>query len=274
MVQLSRRAAITAGVATTAAAVGAVGVGVGQRLLGSDRRDLTIPDVPAGEHGVERLRSDARGREVDLFTAVPHGYGDGAGLPVCLVLHGADSGRPADYADLGYPQLLTAAVRDGAAPFVLAGADGGAQRWEAVGDDDPGRMVTDEMPEWLRERGFDVARPALWGWSMGGYGVLRIAERRPDWPAAVVAFSPAVGPGDAVFADAERLADVPLGVWCGTEDPLLPAVRDLVAALPVPPEVASYSEGAHNHEFWTSVAEDAFAFLGQHLGGVLPSQPG
>jgi hypothetical protein len=113
---------------------------------------------------------------------VPHGYGDGAGLPVCLVLHGATA-RPRDYQGFGLPRFLTAAVHRGSPPFVLAGADGGLLWWEPGrgAGDDPRRMMLSEMPRWLDQRGFDSSRLAGWGWSMGGYGVLGLAEARPGW---------------------------------------------------------------------------------------------
>jgi hypothetical protein len=60
------------------------------------RPDAFIPHAPEGVVKLETVHSAARGRDVDLFTAVPHGYGDGAGLPVCLVLHGATA-RPSDF---------------------------------------------------------------------------------------------------------------------------------------------------------------------------------
>lgn len=258
--RLTRRGALIGGTA------GVVGAGLLARPLWDavTGPDLHIPDVPEGDVRLERVRSDARGQAVDLFTAVPDGHGDGAGLPVCLVLHGATN-RPDSYRECGLPQLLTSAVRAGAPPFVLAGADGGAQKWERVGSDDPSHMLTDELPGWLAERGFDTGRLAAWGWSMGGYGALRHAELRPDWLRAVAAFSPAVQPGDAVFSGADALAGQTVGVWCGTEDPLVERVVDLIEAIPGGPDIASTSPGEHTMEYWTRQAEDAFLFVGEHL---------
>ena len=58
---------------------------------------------------LEQVYSHARGQKVDLFTAVPHGHGDGAGLPVCLILHGVTA-TPSDYQGFGLGRFLTAAV--------------------------------------------------------------------------------------------------------------------------------------------------------------------
>jgi len=229
------------------------------------RPDPYIPDAPEGRVGLEQVDSAARGRTVDLFTAVPEGYGDGAGLPVVLVMHGA-SATAADFQPFGLARFLTQAVRDGAEPFVLAGADGGVSRWQGDGlSDDPQAMMTDEMPRWLAERGFDADRRALWGWSMGGYGALSLAENHPDYARALAAFSPALGPGDPVFGDADLLAGLPLGIWCGTEDSLYDNVRAFVDALAEEPEITSYSEGAHTRIYWNDQTLDAFRFLSDHL---------
>lgn len=237
------------------------------RLKGvfTDLPPAFIPDAEVGTVTLETVYSEARGQDVDLFTAVPAGYGDGKGLPVVVVCHGA-TGRPTDYERFGLPQFLTAAVDAGADPFVLVGADGDAVAWQPQADgDNPQAMVLDEMPEWLDERGFDADRRALWGWSMGGYGILRMAQVEPDWARAVAAFAPAVSEGDAVFADVDALAGTPLGFWCGTDDSFFGAVEALVEALPEPPEIWSYGPGGHTRVYWNDQTLDAFAFLSSHL---------
>lgn len=104
---------------------------------------------------------------VDLFTAVPAGHGDGAGLPVVVVLHGS-SAAAAALRGFGLGRFVTAAVRAGTPPFVLAGTDDGPAGWIADGPVDPPRMLRDELPTWLAERGFDAGRRTLWSWSRGG----------------------------------------------------------------------------------------------------------
>jgi S-formylglutathione hydrolase FrmB len=126
-------------------------------------------------------------------------------------------------------------------------------------------MVVEEMPVWLSDCGYNADRRALWGWSMGGYGTLRIAEVYPGWARAAAVFSPAIGDGDAAFDDVDALAALPLGLWCGTEDPFYQATRDLEAALPLPPRVSSHSEGAHTRVFWNDHTLAAFSFLASHL---------
>jgi predicted esterase len=275
----TRRRLLTASFGGIAGAGALAAVAAGPAELHDDARrfrdwilrrpDPFIPSAPEGVVRLETVHSAARGRDVDLFTAVPHGYGDGKGLPVCLVLHGATA-RPRDFQPFGLPRFLTAAVRRGAPPFVLMGADGGLLYWEPDpgSDDDPERMVLEELPRWAADRGFDASRLVGWGWSMGAFGVLHIAEVKPGFLGGAAAFSPAVTPGDDVFASAAQLAGTPLGVWCGRDDPLYPNVRQLVAALPEPPRVVAYAPGAHTRVYWDSVTLPAFAFVGSVLGST------
>ena len=82
---------------------------------------------------------------------------------------------------------------------------------------------------------------------------------------AVAAFSPAVGEGDPVFQDAEALKGTPLGIWCGTDDGLYPAVESLVNELPEEPEIRSYGPGGHTRVYWNDQTLRAFQFLASHL---------
>jgi pimeloyl-ACP methyl ester carboxylesterase len=269
---ITRRSLLTGAAGVVVIGLGAAAV-EGPRTLAKHMRDdvlgkpeAVIPTAPEGQIHLDTVYSHARGQDVSLFTAVPAGYGSGAGLPVCLILHGA-SARPPDYQRFGFGRFLTAAVRNGAPPFVLAGADGGLLFWEPGHEagDNPQAMVIDEMPGWLDRRGFDTSRMAAWGWSMGGYGVLRLAEVKPNWLKAVAAFSPAVEPDDRAFGGVAALAGQPTGVWCGTSDPLYQNVRQFVAAMPQKPDPLFYGEGAHTRAFWDSVTPQAFAFVGEKL---------
>lgn len=269
-----RRFAIGAMVTVAAiAAVGAAGVATGvvpvpgriRRMFQDTGPDGTIPLVEAGHTTFDIRRSQARGREVGFYTAVPAGHGDGAGLPVCLVLHGA-SATTADYERFGFAQFLTAAVQAGAPPFVLVGADGGRSGW--VGDgagDDPQAMLRDEVPTWSADRGFDTDRLAAYGWSMGGFGALVMAIRNPGRLLAVAALSPAVGHDDEVARHAAELDPARTAIWCGTADALHDAVEDLVAHIPGGPAIEAYAPGAHTRGYWNRITPEAFAFVGAAL---------
>lgn len=271
---LSRRALLRAGVGGTAlAALGLTAVGTGAvslpdaltRRWADDGPDGVIPSAPPGDERVETRTSAARGRDVDFYTAVPAGHGDGRGLPVCLVLHGARA-TAADFPAFGLGRFLSDAVGRGAAPFVLAGATGGVLGWEPSAGDDPQRMVHEEIPSWCAERGFDTTRIAVWGWSMGGYGALRLAEAFPGFVRAVAAFSPAVSPGDRVFKGVSALGGTKVGLWCGRQDSFYNPVRELERVLPAAPAAGGYAPGRHRRGYWNRITPAAFDFLAAALG--------
>ncbi|HEX8627226.1 MAG TPA: alpha/beta hydrolase-fold protein [Catenuloplanes sp.] len=257
---MRRRTVLTGGAAGVAAMAGAgyhlAGPGAGARP--------TIPAAAAGDERLEQRTSVARGRTVDFYTAVPAGYRDGRGLPVCLILHGG-SRTARDFAGLGLGRFLSHAVDRGAPPFVLAGATGDRLSWRPTGADDPQRMVHEEIPAWCAERGFDTTRRVAWGWSMGGYGSLLLAQTFPGFVRAVAALSPAVQPGDDVFAGTDKLRGVPVGLWCGRDDGLVDDVRALQRALPEKPAAGGYADGRHNFTYWSTVIPAAFDFLAAAL---------
>jgi predicted esterase len=256
--RVTRRAVLVAG----GGAVVAAGAGLYAWRPADGGADALVPDSPPGDERVERRRSDARGRDVDFYTAVPEGHGAGRGLPVCLVLHGA-SATAGDFPGFGLGRFLTAAVWAGAPPFVLAGATGDRLRWEPSGADDPQRLAAEEVPAWCAARGFDPSRTALWGWSMGGYGALRLAQSRPRTYRHVEAFSPAVAAGDAVFRDAARLDGTPVQLSCGTDDDFADETAALDALLPGP--AAILVPGGHTRAVWNGLTPSAFARIGAAL---------
>jgi hypothetical protein len=70
-----------------------------------------------------------------------------------------------------------------------------------------------------------------------------------------------VSASDPTLADLAALREVPLGVWCGTDDGFYDDVREVVARLPVPPEIATYEDGGHTRVFWNDHTLDALAWL-------------
>ena len=106
---LSRRGFIVGGAAVLGtSAVGGAALATGvvhvpdrvERMIHDEGPDGVIPDVPQGQVTLTTRRSAARGRDVGFWTAVPDGHGAGAGLPVCLILHGA-SATTANYTTFG-----------------------------------------------------------------------------------------------------------------------------------------------------------------------------
>jgi pimeloyl-ACP methyl ester carboxylesterase len=116
---------------------------------------------------------------------------------------------------------------------------------------------------------------------MGGYGAILLAERLgPSRVAALVPDSPALwqrwqdsaagafdGRADFaehdVLADTSRLAGVPVRVSCGTSDPFLPGVKELLRRLPSAGRVIG--SGGHNAAWWQHAAPGQLAFAGHAL---------
>jgi len=274
-------------------------VGLGGLLVGQDDPappPQRIPDPPRrptptdAVATTEWIFSGARNRKVRLVTVLPPG-GDRNGLPVCVGLHGL-GGNAAWWGEAGNRSLLGDAWTRGVPTFGLVGIDGGDNYWHLYrAGDDPLRMLLEELPAWLRERGLatrpapgDLAgEPALvTGVSMGGAGALlyareRVRLRRPvravsavspglftDW--RVASRRPFAGPGDWEASDPLRffpeLAGVPTGVWCGDRDPFVDATRRYISL--ARPEVGSISPGRHDGVYYARVLPDVTTFLGRH----------
>jgi hypothetical protein len=273
-VKVSRRSLLLGG-----AGVGIVGVGAGvltdvlpggprvRRLLGLTGPDGTIPDVPAGPVVTSKLASRARGRDVTVITMAPEGFTADA-LPKVVALHGR--GGDANWIlGLGLPKFLTAAVRAGVPPFAVISVDGGPDTYwvDSKPGDDPQKMLTDELP----------AVQAAFGVSMGAFGALRFARNRRDLKAVAVAgpalfeswsdasirgafASEAQWSANEPLRHANDIAGVPLGVWCGTEDPFVDAAHSLISQ--THPAQAAIGPGAHEDPYWLRVLPDMMAFIG------------
>jgi hypothetical protein len=242
------------------------------RALGLNGPGAPMPTAAPGELVSGTFASAARGGiEVPWTVAYPHGSPTDAPLPVLVALHGASMDHTFPFEHLGLDRFLTLGMEDGVPPFAIASVDGDRTYWRPQPDGtDAGAMVTDEFIPLLADRGLDTTGLALIGWSMGGYGVLRLAGRGLATH-AVVAASPALNPLDDdppndldVLGHPERLDGVTLRVDCGRGDPFYPHVHGFVDALSEPP-AGGFGRGGHNDPYWRSVAPAQLAFVGAHL---------
>ncbi len=249
---VGRRTFIGAGVATATLGVAAVAVETDvlpgrpqlHVALGLNGPGGAIPSVAPGKVDYGSFVSRERGG-VKTGYAVSYPPGDRADLPLVLSLHmlGGDHSTAFDDS-MRVDRFLAAAVDEGMPPFAIATVDGGRSYWhERPSGEDAGAMVTNEFLPLLAEQGFDTHRIGLLGWSMGGYGALRLgglygAER----VAAISVAAPAiwVNGEDAspsgfdsaeeyddvsVFGRASSLAGIPIRIDCGRGDPFLGGVE-------------------------------------------------
>ena len=286
---LSRRA-LLAGCAAGAVGLAAAGAAAATGLLPA--AEAVLPWVaargvgPATAGGMvhpERVFSAARARAVTMVTILPAGVRP-AGLPVCVALHGLHGDALAVAAG-GLPGFLSAAVAARAArPFAVVAVDGGDSYWHqhTLGDDPMG-MLVDELPRWLAERGLQPRPFAATGISMGGFGALhyaRVRRQRAMPLRSVGVIAPALittwaemrkreafdSAADWARYDPLRnlpeLGDVPIGIWCGTEDKFIEGARRFIAT--GRPQLSSTGPGGHDDTYFRTALPEAIRFIAAH----------
>ena len=228
--------------------------------------------------------SQARGRRVGWSIAYPPG--SRAGLPVVVVLHGKGGDHTVAFGQhrLGLDRALARVVHAGGTPYALASVDGGNTYWHHRRDgEDAAAMVVEELLPLLHRRRLDVSRIGLLGWSMGGYGGLRLAGvLGPERVAGVTAMSPALwhryadaAPGafddaadfarNAVLGRQRRLDGIRVRIDCGESDPFAAATRDYRAGFAHPP-AGGLEPGGHTPAYWRRTAPVQLRFLAAALG--------
>lgn len=154
--------------------------------------------------------------------------------PLVVFLHGAgERGDDNEHQLHWLPRTLAEPANRAAFPcFVLAVQCPTAQRWVEVPWDAAASTpmaaspspaiaaVIAAMAQVQHERPVDASRVYLTGLSMGGYGTFDLACRHPEWFAAV---APICGGGDE--RQAARLVGVPMQVWHGGADRVVPVAR-------------------------------------------------
>lgn len=292
---LSRRALLLGGTAGAAALAAGVGLGVEQGVLpgrpwlqarlGLNGEPGRIPVITPGPVESGSFVSVHRGAETGWTLIRPPG--DHRVLHPVIALHGLGQDHASLLGpDFGLDRYLAAAVAAGAPPFAIATVDGGTSYWHPRPDgEDAGAMVVDELLPLLRERGMRTGTIGLLGWSMGGYGALRLGPiLGAEQVAGVVASSPAIwseadDASESGFADADEyerysvvghqdeLDGIAVRVDCGTGDPFYRDVEDYVAGFPDEVDVTStFEPGAHDPAYWRRMLPAQLDFLGAAVG--------
>lgn len=163
---------------------------------------LCLAATPALAQPSQILRTEAApsvalGHPLSFVLYLPPDYDQShAKLPVVYLLHGALGGA-VDWVDQGHLQAtvdrLIAEHR--LPPVIIAMPDGGPNSWymdSAVGSGNVATAVEQDLPAYI-ERTWrartDRHGRAIAGYSMGGYGALRLALMAPDHYAAAAAMS-------------------------------------------------------------------------------------
>lgn len=210
---------------------------------------LAIPNASAQQAATAHGETGFLNRTVVVGTTthryqvyVPADYDSSREWPLVMFLHGAG--------ERGYEGLSQTHVGLGKAIRF------NPERWPALvvfPQIPPGQNWTPRtepigmqaLEQTMDEFAVDTSRVYLTGLSMGGYGTLFLATRHPDRFAAVVAVCPTLGNGDrypfvsgstyeeAVLGTATALSSIPVWLFHGEDDPVLPVStsRDLTLAL-------------------------------------------
>jgi pimeloyl-ACP methyl ester carboxylesterase len=174
-------------------------------------------------------------------------------------------------------------------PTALVTVDGGNGYWHPHPDDDPMGMVVNELIPLCQAKGLGGPNHGLglMGISMGGYGAIAIAEHHPKLARAVAAISPAIwteyaqaqGVNSGAFTNAKEfdsynavthvaaLADLPVLVTSGVDDPFHPGVDALAKVAPAATSVV-VSPGCHTDPFFVASEPAALFFLSKHFSGA------
>ena len=276
-VRLSRRAAL----------LGGLGVGAGlltgcqgqaPEIDPKNELALTKPPTAAAEPVVtdRKLSTHGRAQEVDVVFIRPSGIPPGP-IPVCLALH-PKLGGARSFLEYGVAEMLTELARYTNAPFAVAAVDGG--NWVGTKYDNPQRMLTEDLPDWLAYHDLASTPFAAVGLSEGAMGALNHA-RATTAIRAVAAISPtlyedwryAEDSGD--YQDrAQWEATEPLrhtsefsgravGVWCGTGDSaFLGTAKDFARRVGAK---GKWTSGGHDEAYWRKALPEALKFVGGHL---------
>ncbi|SDI88003.1 Enterochelin esterase [Actinokineospora alba] len=265
------------------------GLGLGAGLLAGCQREMSpggqadniiqskSPTSATEPVTTGRNLSSGRYREVDIVIMRPAGITDP--LPVCVAMHASSLGGAKSFLELGVPDMLTKVVAGGSAPFAVAAVDGGD--WVGYKDDDPQRMLFEDLPGWLDYHDLASTPFSVLGISEGGAGALNMA--RTPGLSAVAVISPKLYDnwGDAqssgMFDDGQKqweqreplrhmaeFATQKLGVWCGTEDRAFIGPARRLAENTKAVE-AAFTPGGHDEDYWKSVLPEALKFVGSVL---------
>ncbi|WP_424188499.1 esterase [Actinokineospora sp. G85] len=273
--RLSRRAALLGGIG-----LGAVAVAGCQREPGADPAQQLLASQAAKPDSVqpvitERKLSTARYREVDCVIIRP-ANAPAAPMPVCVALHDRLRGARS-FLSLGLPQMLTGLVDAGHPPFAIAAVDGG--NWVGYKDDDPQRMLSADLPDWLDRQDLAATPFAAIGLGEGGAGALNLVRGLSF--SAVAAISPTLfetwpaAKRSEIYGTREQweaieplrhtaeYSSLSVGLWCGNGDrDHLGTTKKFAQATGAK---AVYGPGGHTEDYQRTALPEALRFVAEYL---------
>jgi predicted peptidase len=185
--------------------------------------------------------------EYNYFLFLPEGYGKSKQRwPLMLFLHGAgDAGTNMERVKILGPPKIVESRPD--FPFILVSPQSPVRSWNV----DALNALLDNI---IRKYRVDKDRVYLTGASMGGSATWAFATAHPEKFAAIV---PVCGSGDP--AEARKLAGLPIWVFHGAKDPVVPVKKaqqmvDAIAAAGGNAKLTIYPEASH--DAWTETYDN------------------
>jgi len=201
--------------------------------------------------------------KIDYLLFLPQGYRESKQRwPLMLFLHGAgESGTNLAKVKVHGPPKIVETKPD--FPFILVSPQSSGRGWNS----DTLNALLDDI---IRKYRVDKHRIYLTGLSMGGYGTWALAAEHPEKFAAI---APICGGGNP--AEAKKLASVPIWVFHGAKDPVVPVQRsrEMVEAVKAAGGDVTYTEYPEaKHDCWTETYDnpELYRWLLAHRKGVKP----
>jgi predicted peptidase len=244
--------------------------------------DAASPNLSAVAGFIAGSYRSSSGEAMAYRLFVPPDYDAAKKYPIVLWLHGA-AGRGSDnFAQLSggnFPGSHFWTTPENQAKyhaFVLAPQVDATKGWARPHTNTPPvaiRQALEILDTIEKQYSIDRAREYVVGQSMGGEGVWAALSIAPERFAAAIALC---GYGDAYMIP--RVAKVPVWIFQGEEDPLVPVTRarDWVAELRKAGGAPKYSEyPSIGHNVWDVACSEPglAAWLFSHQSGRMDSQP-
>ncbi|RYG37481.1 hypothetical protein EON81_06620 [bacterium] len=223
------------------------------------RRSLVMAYVSPRDHSIAHYG-----------LTLPKEWKPDTAYPLVFELHGASDTNPLSWnaAQVGLPEGVSAEVYDRPAMIPMQERKGvhvypfgrGNSGYVDIGETD----VWEALADAEKTVRLDPDRYYLYGFSMGGGGTWQLATREPDrWAAAaILAPAPKGFETDRATGVARNVANLPLWMWIGDKDFLLPyahGIRDELAKYKIP---LVYTEAPGvGHEFRGEAQTAAMRFF-------------
>ena len=233
--------------------------------------------------------SQARRRTVGYTIAWPPGAAPGTPLPLIVMLHGYGGNHTNALSGMRRGKPWRSSV-DGQPlpPMAMVTVDGGGGYWNPHPGDDPMAMVISELIPMCQRMhlGRSPQKIGTMGISMGGYGALLLAEKYPDadprrrrhqsrhldqlrrgaggqpWRLRVSGRLRRRRRGHAHW---RALADTPVRVASGNDDPFHPGVLALAHVAAADRRRSCCRQGCHTGPFFTAQEPPSLQFLARNL---------